>query len=622
MRSVSLSNVRLRPLLAVPAALAVFVLLAPRATAADGGAIEVEVLKKVKAATVHFKVTLSDDRVAQGSGFFTDEPGLIITNAHVLQMLDPESRKPTKVEVTIESGTDKSRTLVGKVVGIDRGSDLALVRVEDKDLPAPLKFGATKGLNETQQMYVFGFPFGQQLGKEITVNKSSVSSLRKNGANVTSIQLDGGLNPGNSGGPVVDGSGNVIGVAVSGVRGTTIGNAIPAEHVARFLNGRIVGSSAEVPFKDGDKEMMEITFELIDPLGRLKNIEFQLWAGNPGAPRPSSAKEPASAAGDSEKNRYKMPYEKKSTVALEVPLPKLGDQQVFWMQPIITNGTGETLWAAATTIPMKPPLERRAVTLKYKPPVNAKQTGEIVSNGEFRIRDGDGVQHSVGINLVSAFTETFGEEDTKGFPARLTYDRFGFTLNVDNKPIEKDAEMRKMGTDIRFAAADVDMDKDGSMANSKADLKRVPKTSQDMISDMSDQILQSIEVLSIPLPTKKTEVLDTWKAQRTFLIGSAILSVPVQADVTYKYVGVQVRDGKEGALIRIEGRVKGRKGAGLDVGGSLNGAAFVSLETGQVISADTTVKADMDLTFRRQQTKAIAMLAVSMKRPAPAPAPK
>ena len=609
-----------RPLVG-PAVLALFVLLAANARAADTPQIDPAVLQKVKAATVHFKVTLSDNRIAQGSGFFTDEPGLIITNAHVVQMLDPESRKPTKIEVTILSGTAKSRTLVAKVVGIDRGSDIALVRVEDKDLPAPLKFGTTKGLLETQNLFVFGFPFGQQLGKEITVSKSSVSSLRKIGESVMSVQLDGGLNPGNSGGPVVDGLGNVIGVAVSGVRGTAIGNAIPAEFVSRFLNGRIVGSSVEVPHKDGDKVMLGITFELIDPLGRLKNVEFQLWAGNPGPVRPASALEPTPQPGDSDKKRYRMPYEKQSSVTLSVPLPMAGNKQIYYLQPIITNGTGETRWVTATTIQPKPPLDRRPLTLKYRPAVNGPQTALVVSNGDFNIRDGDGEQHSMGVNLQSVFTETFGEETAKGFPARLTYDRFGLTINVDKKPIEKDAELRKMQTDIRFAAAEVEMDKDGSVANSKADLKRVPKTSQAMIADMSDQILQSLEVLSIPMPAKKVEALDTWKAQQTFMIGSAILSVPVQADVTYKYMGVQTRDGKEGALIRIEGRLRGRKGDGLDVGGSMHGTAIVSLETGQVISADATVKADLDLTFQRKQAKAIATLAVSIKRPAPAPAP-
>ena len=595
---------------------------APNRASADDTQIKPDVLKAVKAATVHFRVTLSDGRIAEGSGFFTHEPGYIITNAHVVQMLDPESRKPNKIDVTIDSGTDKSRTLAGKVVGVDRGTDLALVKVEAKDLPTPLHFGPTKGLNETQSLFVFGFPFGQQLGKEITVNRSSVSSLRKSAAGtVTAVQLDGGLNPGNSGGPVVDTAGNVIGVAVSGVRGTTIGNAIPADHVLRFLNGRIVGSSAEVPYKEGDKLMMELTYELIDPLGRLKAIEVQIWAGNAGPARPASTTEPAPAPGDSEKQRFKAPYDKKSTVMLAVPLPKLADKQVYWMQPIITDGAGQRTWVAATTIPMKPPLERRAAVLEYRPKLDTRGTAEIVSNGDFRIRSADGAQDSLGINLKAAFSEAFQEDGPKGFPMQLNYLGFGFSILVNNRPLEKIADVRTMQGDIRFASADVDMEKDGSLANSKSNLARVPRGSKEFISDITQQILQSMEVLSIPLPGKKVEPLETWKSQQTFVIGSAILAVRVQANVTYKYMGVQNRNGKEGALIRIDGRVRGTKGGGLDVGGTLTGTAYVSLETGQVISADSTVKADMDLTFERKQAKAIASLAVSIKRPAPAQTP-
>ena len=309
-------------------------------------------------------------------------------------------------------------------------------------------------------------------------------------------------------------------------------------------------------------------------------------------------------------------------MTLAVPLPTLADKQLYYLQPIITNGTGETRWTNTTTVPQKPPLERKAVTLKYKPPAGGKQTAALVSNGNFKILDGDGKEMALGLNLKAAFTEKFAEEQPHGFPLRLTYDRFGLTITEDNKPVKKDDEIRKMQTDIRFAAADVEMDKDVTVARSKADLRQVPKGSQDMISDLSDQILESVEVLSIPLPSKKVEPLETWKAQRHFLIGTGLISVPVQADIVYTYKGVQVRDGKEGALIGIEGRVRGRKGDGVDVGGTLSGVAYVSLETGEVLSADTSVKADMDLTFQRKPSKAIATLSVYIKRPAPPPMPK
>src|SRR5262249_43607416 len=162
---------------------------------------------KVKAGTVTIQVKLQDGRTVTGSGFLTDEPGLVITNAHVLNMLDADSRKPVKVDVVVNAGTDKSKTLAGTVLGVDRGSDLGAVRIDAKDLPAPLAVGNANNLNETDLVYVFGFPFGEQLGKEITVSKASVSSLRKKGGLLEQVQLQGGLNPGNSGGPVVDAEG-------------------------------------------------------------------------------------------------------------------------------------------------------------------------------------------------------------------------------------------------------------------------------------------------------------------------------------------------------------------------------------------------------------------------------
>lgn len=85
-------------------------------------------------------------------------------------------------------------------------TDLAVLRVEGADLPPPLEVVPADDLLETQAAYVFGFPFGSSLGRAITLNTSSVSSLRRNNAGVLQrVQVNGGMNPGNSGGPVVDG---------------------------------------------------------------------------------------------------------------------------------------------------------------------------------------------------------------------------------------------------------------------------------------------------------------------------------------------------------------------------------------------------------------------------------
>jgi hypothetical protein len=577
------------------------------------------VLKKVKAATVYLQVKLLDGRVVQGSGFFTDEPGLIATNAHVLDMLDADSRKPLRIDVGVDDGTGTRRMLAGKVVGVDRTSDLGLIRVDDRTVPQPLKLGTTSGLSETESVFVFGFPFGKDLGQEITVGRSTISSLRKSVAgNIQRVQLDGGLNPGNSGGPVVDSEGNVIGIAVSVVRGAQIGFAIPAEYVVSFLNGRIGGSSVGTPYKDGGRLMLPVKLEMIDPLGRLKRVDVELWAGNPGPPRLASLSEPAPLPGDSAKQRYSMKYDKNPTVALDFPAPSLADaKQVYWIQPIIANGLNQTRWASALPAPARTPLERLPITLKYSPPIGGKQTAEMVSIGSFRIRNRDGEEFALATNFRTSLSAHFSEAEPRFFPMRLTYDRFSLSITLDDKPLPGTAELRKGLTAIRLLSANVEMDKDGSLSAAKPDLTQVPISSRAMLSDICDQVLESLEALSVPLPEKKVEALDTWKADRNLRIGSAIVAVPGRANIVYKYLGVQPLDGKTVALVSIEGHVKGRELEGLNASGSVVGQAFISTDTGEVVKANVTVKADVDIVLARKPAKAMGTLSVSIQRPAP-----
>ncbi len=182
---------------------------------------------KIKHATVYLRVTTEQGKVYFGSGFFAGGTGYVVTNAHVVKGVK-------EVEVVIDSGTSRTRTLVGVVVAKDSDRDLAILRVTGSNLPNPLPLGGDRALKETHEIYIFGFPLGEDLGKEITVNLSSVSSLRDNGG-YPEIQMNGGVNQGNSGGPVVDSMGNVVGVVVSKIQGTEIDFAIPSDSVRLFL---------------------------------------------------------------------------------------------------------------------------------------------------------------------------------------------------------------------------------------------------------------------------------------------------------------------------------------------------------------------------------------------------
>ena len=193
-----------------------------------------EIVRRVKAATAYIRTPQGT-----GSGFFAGNPGFVLTNAHVIGYGPQVIRPPARVEVVVASGEAEERTLAAKIYGVDAEIDLALLYVEGEGLPAPLPFGKAAELVETQDVVVYGYPFGELLGKNISINRSTVSSLRKEGGKITFVQLSGGLNPGNSGGPVTNTKGEIVGVSVAKLRGAeSIAFAIPAEVAESFLQNQ------------------------------------------------------------------------------------------------------------------------------------------------------------------------------------------------------------------------------------------------------------------------------------------------------------------------------------------------------------------------------------------------
>ena len=161
-------------------------------------------------------------QTGQGSGFVLNKEGLILTNNHVID-------NAQKVEVTL---SDK-RKFKATVVGVDKGHDLALVKIDAPNLvPATLAETST-GLVVGQRVYAIGNPFGL----EGTMTRGIISAIRPVRSPVgntieDAIQTDASVNPGNSGGPLLNSRGEVIGIttmiASNGAdQSSGIGFAIP-----------------------------------------------------------------------------------------------------------------------------------------------------------------------------------------------------------------------------------------------------------------------------------------------------------------------------------------------------------------------------------------------------------
>src|SRR5262249_54720842 len=103
----------------------------------------------------------------------------------------------------------------------------------------PLSEGAD--LTETTPVTAFGFPFGQALAAKdelpsISVSSGQITSLRRKKGELQMIQIDASLNPGNSGGPLLNDQGRVIGIVMAGIPGAALNFAIPSYRLTAMLN--------------------------------------------------------------------------------------------------------------------------------------------------------------------------------------------------------------------------------------------------------------------------------------------------------------------------------------------------------------------------------------------------
>lgn len=167
-----------------------------------------------------------------GSGFVLDRKGHILTNYHVIAEAE-------RIEVNFGEDTVYS----AEVVGLDRRNDIAVVRVDaPAELLQPVELGSSSNLRVGQRTIAIGNPFGQ-FGRTLTTGVISALGRTlegQDGRTITGIiQTDAAINSGNSGGPLLDSSGRVIGVntAIFSPTGASagVGFAVPVDTIHRVL---------------------------------------------------------------------------------------------------------------------------------------------------------------------------------------------------------------------------------------------------------------------------------------------------------------------------------------------------------------------------------------------------
>ncbi|MDO5103872.1 MAG: DegQ family serine endoprotease [Lautropia sp.] len=214
-----------------------------------------------------------------GSGFIISQDGYLLTNHHVVEGAD-------EIYVTL---TDK-REFKGKLIGSDKNTDVALIKIDATNLPV-LSIGDPNQVRVGEWVLAIGSPFG--LDNTVTAGIVSAKA-RETGDYLPFIQTDVAVNPGNSGGPLINMNGQVIGInsqiysRTGGFMGISF--AIPIDEAIRVSDqlkakGRVVRGRIGVA-------ITEVTKDIAEPLGLDKPMGAQVSSVEQGGPAGKGGIEP------------------------------------------------------------------------------------------------------------------------------------------------------------------------------------------------------------------------------------------------------------------------------------------------------------------------------------------
>lgn len=614
-------------------------------------------LKRCKEAAVFFRVESKNGGGGEGSGWFALEPNLIVTNAHVLGMETPNSLPPKKVTVFINPGTPQEKEIPHEkleILAVDRDADLALLKVRNMDasqLPPPLQVRPTRELRDLEPVVVIGYPGGSRLSAInrsrkpplVTNNLTRVGAIRyDDNGNLYSVQIQGGAAPGNSGGPIIDMDGNVIGVLVRAPADARLAAAamygVPTEQVSGLVAGRIGSVEYGQPYNKDGKVHIPVTATCLDPFNRLSAVGVGFWVGeNTKKTRPPGPTRSPAEPGDGDFQEVKLAYKHtkdKQTATGEVVLPTLPAGRAYWTQPYYSNALTAKQWLAGNPVQMVgPPVDLAPADLIVRYKTGTKRTITVSNKSDLQqFEEGEGADKDerVLIETRVEMTETVTRPASNEGVAALLLEYKKLSLNAEAgvRKIEDviPAELRRLLNDgIKTVQGLAQVNRRGEIFNTRSNLRGTGQFAP-IFKGFSDEALEALAAASVPLPNEKVNPGHTWKGTKNARLSVLFLDpadalppeagkqpgpggrpVPktrtsrareyrFQEEITYTYIGSRTRAGTKEAVIKVEGVIKPAAGTAADRGatGKVKGFAYVDLDTGVILEADLEKELEVD----------------------------
>lgn len=234
------------------------------------------VVERAKLATALVELP---DGESFGSAFCITPDGIFVTNQHVVEGVPIGG----KVSLVLNAGLRTEKILEAKVLRVDEENDIALLLAASRTPLTSLSLANAANLTETQPVAAIGFPFGTELALEedqypsATVTIGRITALRRARGELRDIQIDAAVNPGNSGGPLINEQGQVVGIVYAGIQGAEgVNFAISVGLLQKMLKAPIIVFQPPAKLPDDKHHESEFGIRVVPILGEAAPYTVQL----------------------------------------------------------------------------------------------------------------------------------------------------------------------------------------------------------------------------------------------------------------------------------------------------------------------------------------------------------